>query len=523
MFLSDDIIDPFWGAPPGKLGGRDPLGIQNSSVVVYSSLLPGLTNLTRRIRYNGFYCWLLRSIAKHLVEIEPTSVDSKTEQIRYIRRAELLLAYIMVGNEMFVDPNGVSGSQYARKHINDSDCLDLIVGADAENGLDKTFWKNSMGVFGQYYLGALLQFGLVCAPGNDRNTYRCTKEGERLADAFDANVSEQSEHFWSCIYSRIPISKAVIHDFECFSLTSIPEGDELSFYRELISGKDGIAANVSFNRAMTIKELLTFIESHKTSRSNCSDDFLRNLFESVIANGFTSASVIDKSWFVYELNELVHSSYEAFHFSILNSLAKGISDPVPLSYIIESLLNGVDDMCEAEGVHLMGDFGEKGNAHSSYRKMFTLMKSSKTVESIFESLRLLYFLHKYIGPQAEQITSFAIEKHMYRHGMASSLLVSFFNGRDNISILDFAEGMLYDAINAHMRSSYEKSTVTQGLVHNYMIEEGTIWRLRETNAIRTSPRLDSLLMYMEDIRWISQDSNGYIVESSGKVLLGDES
>ena len=522
MFLSDDIIDPFWGVPSGKLGGRDPLGIQNSSVVVYSSLVPGLTNLTKRIRYNGFYCWLLRCIAKHLTKIDPASVDSKTEQIRYIRRAELLLAYVMVGNEVFGDSNGVSGSQYARKHIDDSDCIDLVVGADAENGLENTFWKNGMGVFGQYYLGALLQLGLVCAPGSDRKTYRCTKEGERLADAFEANVFGQSEHFWKCIYGNNPISKAALHDFVCFSLTSIPEGDELSFYRELIYGKDGIAASVTFNRSMTIKGLLSYIESNPTSRSNCSDDFLRNLFESVVVNGFSSSSDIDKSWFVYELNELVHSSYEAFHFGILNSLAKGTSDPVPLSDVIEQLLDGVDDMCEAKRVHFMDDFGVEGNAHSMYRRMLSFMRRSRTVEGIFESIRLLHFLHKRIGTQAKEIKTFAIEKHLYRHGMASSLLTRFFDGRNNLSIREFTEGMLYEAINAHMRSSYEKSSVTQGLVHNYMIEEGAIWRLRETNAIRTSPRLDSLLMYMEDIRWIGLDGDKYIVESSGKILMDNE-
>ena len=169
MFLAEDIVTPFWGAPTEKLGGRDPLGIQNSSVVVYSTLVPGLTNLTQRVRYNGFYCWLLRGIAKHLIQIDPSLVDVRDEQLRYIRRAELLLAYIMVGNQELGDPNGVSGSQFARKHLSDAEDIDLALGADRENGLDKTYWRNSMGVFGQYYVGALIQLGLVCAPGNDRH------------------------------------------------------------------------------------------------------------------------------------------------------------------------------------------------------------------------------------------------------------------------------------------------------------------------------------------------------------------
>lgn len=521
MFLSEDIIEPFWGAPSGRLGGRDPLGIQNSSVVVYSSLVPGLTNLTRRVRYNGFYCWLLRTIARHLTEIAPSSVDSKTEQIRYIRRGELLLAYIMVGNPELGDPNGVSGSRYAREHLDDSDEINLVLGADAENGLDKTFWRNSMGIFGQYYLGALLQLGLVCAPGSDRNTYRCTKDGERLADAFEANVASQSELFWQSIYGNDTLRKELLHDLICFSLTTIPDGDELDFYRKLFYSKDSVAVNITYHRAETIFDLLTFIDSNAASRNSCSDDFLRDKFESILESGFDSATDISKSWFLYELNELVHSSYEAFHFGILNSLAKGTSDPVPLSKVIVSLLDGVDDLSEGREVHTMEDFGVDGNAHDIYRSMLKKMQSSRTVESIFESLQLLHFLFVHVGPMSEQIGTYAREKHLNRLGMATSLLSKFFDGREDLSIHEFAEEMLYDAINAHMRSSYEKSTVTQGLVHNYMIEEGTIWRLRETNPIRTSPRLDSLLMYMEDIRWIGPDGEGYIVKSAGRLLMSD--
>ena len=521
MFLSEDIIEPFWGAPSGRLGGRDPLGIQNSSVVVYSSLIPGLTNLTRRVRYNGFYCWLLRTIARHLTEIDPSSVDSKTEQIRYIRRGELLLAYIMVGNPELGDPNGVSGSRYAREHLDDSDDINLVLGADAENGLDKTFWRNSMGIFGQYYLGALLQLGLVCAPGSDRNTYRCTKDGERLADAFEANVAGQSERFWESIYNNGTLQKELLQDFICFSLTTIPDGTELDFYRKLFFDIDSVSANVTYHRAETIRDLLTFIDVNPVSRGDCSDDFLRGKFESILENGFESATDITKSWFLYELNELVHSSYEAFHFGILNSLAKGTSDPVPLSKVIGALLDDVDELSMTIGVYTMNDFDVDVRAHDIYRSMLKDMQSSRTSESIFKSLQLLHFLNKHIEPISEQIGTYAREKHLSRIGMATSLLSKFFDGREDLSIHEFAEEMLYDAINAHMRSSYEKSTVTQGLVHNYMIEEGTIWRLRETYPIRTSPRLDSLLMYMEDIRWIGPDGEGYVIKPAGQLLMSD--
>ena len=41
-----------------KKNGLDPLGMQNSSVNLYQSLLPGISNVTLRMRYYGLYAWL---------------------------------------------------------------------------------------------------------------------------------------------------------------------------------------------------------------------------------------------------------------------------------------------------------------------------------------------------------------------------------------------------------------------------------------------------------------------------------
>ena len=51
QYKQSDITTPFWATNDGFKGGRDPMGIQNSSVATYSRLLPGMTNLTGHIRY----------------------------------------------------------------------------------------------------------------------------------------------------------------------------------------------------------------------------------------------------------------------------------------------------------------------------------------------------------------------------------------------------------------------------------------------------------------------------------------
>lgn len=109
-YTTEDIIEPYWAEYSNEASGRDPLAIQNSSVVIYAKMIVGITNVTNRIRYNGFYCWIFEKILKN----SPVK-NSEKEQIRYSRRAELLLAYIMVNQ--YPDVTGVSGTAYAARNV----------------------------------------------------------------------------------------------------------------------------------------------------------------------------------------------------------------------------------------------------------------------------------------------------------------------------------------------------------------------------------------------------------------------
>jgi hypothetical protein len=141
-YTTEEIIEPFWAEYVGEAGGRDPLGIQNSSVVIYTKLIQGVTNVTNRIRYNGFYCWLMDSILKDDRLKHKTDLE---DQIKYIRRGELLLAFLMV--KKFPLEAGVSGSLYANRKKDDN--LSLKIGADWENR------KQAGGVYWKYHNGAL--------------------------------------------------------------------------------------------------------------------------------------------------------------------------------------------------------------------------------------------------------------------------------------------------------------------------------------------------------------------------------
>ena len=513
MFTVEEKTYPFWGHFPSASGGRDPLAVQNSSVVIYTSMIEGITNVTLRVRYNGFYCWILNLIGRNIFEIDSTQVDSKASQMRYLRRAELLLAYIMTNIPEYQNVTGVSGSIYAQSHPSVNNTFDLAKGADVENGITNTYWRNSMGIFGQYYVGVLMQLGLVLPPDSTHHTYRSTKDGDKLADAFGCNIpKEKAVVFWESIYQG-NISMEKLTTMKEFALHSIPDGVELETYRSIFMGKDSInyITAPTYYRIQTIKLLASFIEKEETTIRTCVSDFLRFNFEQVIANNL-QVDIVPLAWFLYEFNELAHTAYESFHFGLLYLLA---DDPLPLDRVLDEIEQGIKDLSEADNINSLSDFlNSKMNTHEIYQQMFGRNPQREGIQRIYDACHLLIKLHSMLGKYYPMLFEFAARSGFgfNRRGYAPELVDSLVRGKEKLPIASFVEETLYRAINDHTYSSYQKSSIDGGLVHNYIIDNDTIRRFRKTNAVRTSPRIQSVLYYMEDLKWIAREDNRYVVK-----------
>ena len=50
---------PFFNKTANLKVGLNQLGLRNASEALFTSLLPGLNNVSNRIRYYSFYCWLI--------------------------------------------------------------------------------------------------------------------------------------------------------------------------------------------------------------------------------------------------------------------------------------------------------------------------------------------------------------------------------------------------------------------------------------------------------------------------------
>lgn len=84
LFEKNKIFVPFLRESLAHIVGQDPLGLLNTVGKTFDLLLPGLNNVTDRIRYYSFYSWFFHCYAKFI------SKPSKKEQFDHLRRAEFI-------------------------------------------------------------------------------------------------------------------------------------------------------------------------------------------------------------------------------------------------------------------------------------------------------------------------------------------------------------------------------------------------------------------------------------------------
>lgn len=126
-----------------KKDGLDPLGMQNSSVNLCQTFLPGISNVTLRMRYYGLYAWLCRTYA------QTNGSDDPERWKRFVRRAEALCALVAycAGGQ-----GGVAGIQRAEKAYENTkgDVIDFAPAADPNSETGRV-WQPAC--CDRYFLG----------------------------------------------------------------------------------------------------------------------------------------------------------------------------------------------------------------------------------------------------------------------------------------------------------------------------------------------------------------------------------
>ncbi len=159
--------------------GLDPLGMQAASVNLYQRLVPGISNVTLRIRYYGLYAWLSRTYAQRIGDTNSESWK------RTVRRAEALLALVAANASDGEDTGGVAGVLWAGRRLGEpgGGLIDFRPDTDP-GGAGTPYLKQAWGAYGAAYASQLYEAGVFGEADQHEIPVPTPGLGDALADGF---------------------------------------------------------------------------------------------------------------------------------------------------------------------------------------------------------------------------------------------------------------------------------------------------------------------------------------------------
>ena len=500
-------ISPFWGENINLITGLDPLGLQVTSEATYSTLLPGISNLTNRLRYYGFYCWLINFY------FQKEKKGNQTEQYRFIRRAELMIAIIMQSERPEITQ--ITGSLFASNLIKESiDNYDLAAGADKDKGNENVYWKYASGAFGQYYFGAMSALSLVVRYENDEGDiiFNITQphpkqkvSGKQLADAFDEGLTEEIKTlFYNCIKKGKLSQNNISELIEYFAIDKVnPESIEWKLYVEMLLDKDypstEIEEDFTFHRRNTIASLLSTAEENNQEYNwyvyldNCYEQKFKNIENTNIG------------WYCYQLNEYWQFACGLIFYGTLQYLETLHREEYLPKFISDfsKLINKESKTNEATTLENYITNIDK----TEIDLLEQIERNNTPQENAKIGFDLLFKLYHNNKEQLPQLKEYLSRNGIIREGNVADGLFAITNHLQN-DLQEFISFFIHkNIIYRHQMVALRKMGNGTQATNKFIIEEQMI-RLIDTFPARwTSPRMNALRNLLYDLQVINDEGN----------------
>ena len=498
-----------------KRNGLDPLGMQNSSVSLYQTFLPGISNVTLRIRYYGLYAWLSQTYAQHVGDTDPQTWK------RHVRRTEALYALIAgrQGEEF-----GIAGIEWAQRTLDSigTDAIDFA--GDAEPGSESYYLKQAWGAFGAAYRSQLFEIGIL-VPAEDHDIPLPSNPiGQELAQAFDKSLGDLAPLLWKVV-GRGTVTKSELDNLVP-ALPSAIERDsaERTLYQDILFSRDEApVSEESLSRRLSL--LLILKIGALLGRDPQPDEVRWILYAGCDRDGQTF--VLDDStlegqrdrWWVYHANDLWHIACETLLKFILDTLDRyrsGITLSRLIPLCIDELVQEMNDkpVCWAE---LVDSLQPASNAYdakdpqSEATLAGVVIRAGRgdeticTPETATKAITLLAILHRRVRDQdhdlAESLGGF--DPDAFRSLLSETSYLDRHCDEDFRSTL---ESLLEErVVRRHLWVALRKLR-HQG-DHTFLIEtdEGRL-RLREKDGpVFTNPRLGPAITFLKDIYLLGEN------------------
>jgi len=515
---SDSYKEPFWAENSGFMTGRDPLGVQNSSITTYGKLLPGMTNLTLRLRYYGFYMWVLEEFFKKQGGSEEFT---QREQHNFVRRAELIIAFIM--RHLDAEEQSIIGSKFTdspdEKIAKDS-YYSIAKGADKTDNTKKgsVYWDYPSGALGQYYGGSLSILKLISI---DKKFFTIEDKGKKLAQAFRKSLKSGQESLFLKSIDKGKLFYKDIPNLYSFKVNAIEvDSEEWNYYITMLIENDGddindSEKNITYLRKQTIGLLLNYLstaDEDYDERSFILNEFLKN--SNKLQNGSSFG------WYYYYVNEAFHYALETIFWGILVKLD---GKPMAVNEFNDELISKIVQEVEKKDLYKpnsnIEDVMLELDSIQIYKALEVLYNSSdsENVKVITDALELMLIIYIKNYLHLDRFEDFENKYYITgQKGRVSENFHVYIHSKLQMTFKDFAQNTIKLLLNDHVHTAYRKMGNGESNLLKFIIEDGVIAHVQTMEPKHTSPRLKTITNFLKDLSLVGTDN---IITDKGSKFL----
>lgn len=516
MNIGAEELVPRWTKPGRWSLGRDPLGMQATSVRMYRTLVPGLTNVTNRLRYYSYYCWVVALWAK------VRHADDDLEWRLFIRRAEAV--YALACESVESNTHGLAGSEWARKYWAEFEGtrIDLVPHTDRP-GEKGQYLMAKRGNFGQFYVASMLEVKLL---GDSARIPIVAKDGQELAEAFEASIGEQVARQLAVAVNSGELSKGALQRIGEAAHPSRLNGNtrEMRLLRDFLWPKSLDAPGSKARR--TSAWLL--LDLARKGVSIFDETALRRAFyQRALPNGKPyrpGGKIIDR-WRAFHANELCHIALEVLLNAMTAALLRqvlGIDPGKLVGDLVKSAIPAKErKMAWAEWAAAATDGAPDAEDALSREVLDGLKRYEERAEDptvLLAAAKLLGVLwHKWSAGAKhvrEEVGRFSVRSGTSLAGVLSTLKDASSPTVDEA----LAAVVRRHVIAEHLAIAGRKLAISGKYTYRFVLEDGALSDGWITEYGYTNPRLGNLATFLADAKLVDTDGG---VTVTGLSLLND--
>lgn len=501
--------------------GLDPLGMQNTSIALYQWLLPGISNVTLRMRYYALHTWLTAEYARahHSADVD--------EWCRFLRRAEALYALIAQYN---TQDGGVAGTRWAARKLSQlkGNLVHFSDSTDRQNNAQ--YLKQKFGAFGAAYSSQLLELRLIEEADGHKIPLPSRAIGQVLALTFATEIKAFGYQFLQAVQDGSVTLEGLAKMAGMAPSAIGDESAERQMYEQLLFTADAPAESQAARRRATLR--LVLHTAHELQHLPEPDDVRWTSYSGYDDEGkplpglFGADAEHRYRWRIYHANDMLHVCHESllrFVLDVLSEFPGGIALEALLGEVVGRLL-GVPERAPSTWAELEDSVTVRDNAWSDepdaeWLLVETLLsvriEAPFTADIAYQALRLLAVLSKRLRPECDQIAKVLAPA---KHDTSQTIFTEphFIWTRKDLPIEQMlAQFIKKRVLDRHLSVAFQKMRAGD-YTFLFEMEEGRLRFRKKAGPVLTNPRLGPAIRFLRDIHLL--DDNG--ITTAGMRVAG---